>query len=435
MKRTLPLFAAVFAIALMAMAPQKSWAQDVASVTIADATTNYSSINDALAAAIAADTATMKLLANVDMPNSESLTFSSGKVTLDLNGKTLSAASEATIIVAGGKLFITDFTEAKEGKVQNAGNFTVKANSGTLAINAGTYTSSSALNTSSSCNVSLSGGRFKGNNYAIYTPGKSALAPGFTYVDASTGVEVDDNINMPICNANYSVLFDVIVKKASTKAIVTIGDVDTEYLSVKEALAAAMAPTKASVKLMADYQFNPGTGAVFDRGDVTLDLNGHSLSTNNSYVIHLLGGALTIKDSSEAGTGLVQNNSYTSGCAVNAGSGKLNIEAGTYIATNALYLDSDITCALSGGRFKGVSFAIYTYGKSALAPGYGYFDTTTGDLLEDATGHPIFQKGAESPALDITVQRIEVPTAITDVTATQAKAVKMIENGQVVIIK
>ncbi|MDO4512305.1 MAG: hypothetical protein Q4B68_10875 [Bacteroidales bacterium] len=427
----------IIAIALMAMAPQKSWAQDVASVTIAGATSNYTSINDAFAAAMAADTATLKLLANVELPQTTYLVFTSGKVTLDLNGKCISASSSSVITLTGGQLFITDFTEAQEGKLQNSGGNAVYASYGTLAINAGTYIAPCALNTTSYANVSLSGGRFKGSSYAIYTMGKSGLASNCCYYDAATGDELFDYTDMPIANINRIVANDVIVKRVTAKAIVTIDGEETGYLDVSQAITDAKNAEKATVKLLANYKVQNGYGLQFEKGNVTLDLNGKNIATYYAQSILVNGGTLTIIDSSEGQGSKVDNKS---GYCLKATSGTLNVAAGTFTAPEGNYLTTPASGKFTGGRFTcdlySSNYALFTSGFSALAPGYAYFDPSTGDLLEDSQAHPVFQKDVDSPALDITVRRVEVPTAITDVTAAaQAKAVKMIENGQVVIIK
>ena len=362
--------------------------------------TNYSDFNAAFTAAqqcTADDNATLKLMKNRTMEeNEEYITFSSGTFTLDLNGDTISNCNNQTILVSGANLTITDSSEGQTGMIKNLGAHGVNATSGSLIITGGTFIGSSgfAVQTSSSCtSLAISGGKYymTSGTSRLYTPGKSALAPGYSYYNLRTGKELEDCINQPIFAEQST--DTVIVKQSSVKAVLTKGDEVTTYRDFNSAFAAAQqctADDNATLKLMNNRTMPSSEGYItLSSGTFTLDLNGDTISNYNSQTILVSGANLTITDSSEGQNGaLINSGSY----AVNVTSGSLTVLGGNFIARNryqALNVGSSSpTVSLKGGKYMSNStegYRVYTYDKSLLAPGYSYYNLRTDEELDDIT--------------------------------------------------
>ncbi len=335
---------------------------------------------------------------NVKFTKDHCMNLTAGKLTFDLNGDTISAIYSQVINVAGCDLTITDSSEGKKGAVINGGSFAINAASGSLAINAGTFVGGGgggyAVQTSSSCtSLSISGGKYfvrNGNTSRFYTPGKSALAPGYAYYNMRTGEELTDYTTQPIYVAQSG--DTVIVKQAPLKAVLTRNGEDTNYYSFNTAFTAAQqctAEDNATLKLMDNYTIPNGYNAyiTLSGGTFTLDLNGDTIRNNNSYTLFVNGANLTITDSSEGQKGaLINSSSY----AVYIVGGSLTVLGGNFIARNsapALYVDSSSpTVSLKGGKY--ISYStnrVCASGNSLLAPGYSYYNLSTGEELNDVT--------------------------------------------------
>ena len=103
-------------------------------------TTYYASFSDAVTAANAAtEPVTVTLLANVTELTSTIMLGNSSKVTLDLNGKTLSGLASTLIqVVSGALVEITDLSTDKGGVIENTNTSDgpkAISNNGTLTIN------------------------------------------------------------------------------------------------------------------------------------------------------------------------------------------------------------------------------------------------------------------------------------------------------------
>ena len=154
-------------------------AVDVASVTMTDGTeTTYSSFSDAWAAAIASEGSTLKLLGDVNIgEGDEGLSVSSGKFTLDLNGKMLSGSAYLQLIAVSGTADIT----IQNGRLTNTFNKNASDIQSNLAnavnINGGTMTLK---------NVDVTSGRGDGgaHTYAVHARGGSLTVTSGTFTGA-----------------------------------------------------------------------------------------------------------------------------------------------------------------------------------------------------------------------------------------------------------
>jgi len=191
----------------------------------------------------------------------------------------------------------------------------------------------------------------------------------------------------------------LIVKQSSVKAVLTRNGEDINYYDFNSAFAAAQqctASDNATLKLMKNRTIPSSERYItLSSGTFTLDLNGDTISNSNSQTILVSGANLTITDSSEGQKGaLISTSSY----AVNATSGSLIITGGTFVGngTYCYAVNTSSSCdslAISGGKYYvtgGSTYRLYTYGKSALAPGYAYYNMRTGEELTDYTGQPIY---------------------------------------------
>lgn len=102
--------------------------------------TAYSTFADALAAANALGTATIKFLADVDL-GSSSINIAAGKnITLDLNGNNLTcSASDQFLVKSGATLILCDTSDGASGTLTHSGQYDLSDNSGTVEILSGTY--------------------------------------------------------------------------------------------------------------------------------------------------------------------------------------------------------------------------------------------------------------------------------------------------------
>ena len=347
------------------------------------------------------------------------MTISNGTLTLDLNGDTLTTTNAQVILVAGGDVTITDSSEGQTGTIKNLGGHAVYAPSGSLAITGGTFICGSgyAVYTSSSCDsLAISGGKYYVTNGTsrINTPGKSALAPGYSYYNLRTGEELEDYTNQSI----YVELptDTVIVKQASVKAVLTKNGENINYRDFNSAFAAAQqctADDNATLKLMKNRTMPSSKGYItLSSGTFTLDLNGDTISNYNGQTILVSGANLTITDSSEGQTGTIKN---IGAYAVYAESGSLIITGGTFIGSSGYAVQTSSSCdslAISGGKYylTDTTSRLYTPDKSALAPGYSYYNLRTGEELEDYTNQSIY---VELPTDTVIVKQASVKAVLT----------------------
>ncbi len=318
------------------------------------------------------------------------MTISNGTLTLDLNGDTLTTTNAQVILVAGGDVTITDSSEGQTGTIKNLGGHAVYAPSGSLAITGGTFICGSgyAVYTSSSCDsLAISGGKYyaTGGTARLYTPGKSALAPGYSYYNLRTGEELEDYTTQPI----YGELSTdtVIVKQASVKAVLTKNGKDTIYYSFNSAIAAAQQCTandNATLKLMKNHTVPQSEGYItLSSGTFTLDLNGDTISNYHEQTILVSGTNLTITDSSEGQTGTIKN---SGAFAVNAQSGSLIITGGTFIGSGgySIYNDEEgMNITLLSGSYNGGIH--YNTNSTLNLPNVAMFDTEGNEIALEYT--------------------------------------------------
>lgn len=389
-------------------------------VTIGSDTHQFVDFDEALPVALDAPSATVTLLTDVTLPKDKDLFFDRGNITLDLNGKKISGNGIRIVYLLGGNLTITDNTADKKGVIENTTNggdgissAVVWVDLGALVIHAGTFCSKSELalyanqHNQEIINVTIDGGRFVSleGEAAISTVHRSALAEGYAYYKTGTDEEIEEQLDTPIHE------YDITVLPMSIKATVTAGETTTEYNTFKAAFYAASTETSATLKLQKDYKLAPSQYIEFEYGDVTLDLNGKTIISNNGNSTFIIkGGKLTIDDSSTDKTGRMINVDQT----------VLKVDAGTLVVREGLFLASEYgyavsaynesTVSLYGGRYVAPKNAILKLNNSSsiLADGYGFFQTETNAELTSYDGEGnrgILLDSDNSSAKDVIVRK------------------------------
>ena len=287
--------------------------------------TTYPTLQAAIDAATADGTTTVELLANT----TEDITIPAGKkVTLNLNGKTLTNSSSDTITVANG----AELTIEGTGTVDNVTHAKAAIfNNGTVVLNGGTYDRSQEIGTSASESGSNS-------YYTIVNHGTMTIAAGVT-------VQTAGNDNQ---YGKYSSLVENGYYNYSSKE-----------------------PRSGHVE---------GT----NQAEPTLTINGGTFLGGLNTIKNDDGGRIAIKDGNFSNfyQALVQNHNiakieggtftaaegsdqttygvYNCGCAANYDTGELTISGGTFTADYALGEVSTqaANVTISGGIFNGNKAAI-----------------------------------------------------------------------------
>ena len=346
---------------------------------------NYANITDAFAA-VKKNGGTLTLLANCRTPNTSDKFDISGNYTLDLNGCTLTGrlylsqtstsltvkdsgtggkiqatAGWSPLWVDGGDVTIESGTLATEMVTGQALVFGQEAACGTLTINGGVFetgyvkivgTGGTTVITDGafhdlrvngdSKRVTLSGGTF--DTVTRYKSG-STIAPadllkdGYVFVNRETGVEVSTSQVAALTNVKV-----VSKETANASASLTVNGTKTHYGTFEEALTAAQQTEGGTLTLLNNV--NLVTQVFVNSGTFTLDLNGHTLTSEDSNTMIVNGGSLTIQDSKVGG---VISSTSSDGNAVWCLDGTVTVLSGSI--TSKLIWESG-TVSLQGGAFR-----------------------------------------------------------------------------------
>ncbi len=217
MKQTKFLFTLLMAIVMMAMSPMKTWADNVASVTIGGVETKYSNIEDALTAAVNAGTAaTMKMLADVEISSFLEINKFGCNVTMDLNGHKIESVAQAPLInLSNGSLTIIDSSTDKTGTIKS-NNYDTISSMGSITIHGGNFisvTGNALFSFYSTANVY--GGRFitEAENKPAVWADSNFLPDGYSFYNAMTGRKVEFMDYTGVIDENNDPVKDVIVMK------------------------------------------------------------------------------------------------------------------------------------------------------------------------------------------------------------------------------
>ena len=332
------------------------------------------------------DGGTLTLLANCITPDTSKRFDISGNYTLDLNsctltgqlylsktstsltvkdsgtgGKIQATAGWSPLWADGGDVTIESGTLATQNEKGQALVFGQEAACGTLTINGGVFetgyvqiggTGGTTVITGGafhdlrvngdSKRVTLSGGTF--DTVTRYKSGSTIapadlLADGYTFVNRGTGVEVSTSQAAALTNVKV-----VSEKTANASVSLTVDGTETPYRTFEEALTAAQKTQGGTLTLLNNV--NLVTQVFVNSGTFTLDLNGHTLTSEDSNTMIVNGGSLTIQDSKVGG---VISSTSSDGNAVWCLDGTVTVLSGSI--TSKLIWESG-TVSLQGGAFR-----------------------------------------------------------------------------------
>ncbi len=343
----------------------------------------YNDIQEAFEKVKQSDGGTLTLLASCETPNTNQRFDISGNYTLDLNGCTL----KGQLYLSKTSTSLTVKDSGTGGKIQATSGWsplwvdggTVTIESGTLAtqsenvqalvfgdndacetltitggsfetgyVNIGasggkTVISDGAFHelrvNGDSKRVTLSGGTFdtvmRRKNGSTIAPA-DLLADGYTFVDRGTGAEVSTSQVAALTNVKV-----VSQETVNALASLTVNGTATPYGTFEAALAAAQ--EQGGTLTLLNHVTTTQTD--INSGTFTLDLNGHTLTSEYYNTLVVFGGSLTIQDSK----GGVISSTISDGRAVLCSGGNVTILGGSFLS--ALYWESG-TVSLRGGAFR-----------------------------------------------------------------------------------
>lgn len=267
-----------------------AWSDAQAEVSYKESDTSeiretYKSFNDAVLKAESVATehgATLKLLANVDRTDGVDITLNNSgttpaHLTFDLNGKTVSGdvSGKALLTLSGtGTLVIT----GESGYLTNDKGQAIAVSGGALDIMSGHF------NGAISSDATLYGGEYDRKNNA-------ALAPGYSWIYRPSEKDYP-----------YAVAAD-----GEIIAEYTLGEDVESFSSIDDAVIYANTRSGGTLKLVQSYAAASDASYIF-RKDVTIDLNGRSLSASNASdaIICSVGANLKVSGGAD-GTGSIVN--------------------------------------------------------------------------------------------------------------------------------
>ncbi len=169
----------------------------------------------------------------------------------------------------------------------------------------------------------------------------------------------------------------------------TVDGTTTCYDTFPEAVTAANGKTGALLTLLKDVVKDNDDQLTFESGEITVNWNGHTLSSNSrSSVIALNGAELTLRDSSGKNAGGIANQKTG---AIYVSGGSLTIESGTY-ASRVFISVNTASVKISDGAFKNDPSSSYPYAidtggsrylAELMAPGYTLALDPEGEKLID----------------------------------------------------
>ena len=365
-----------------------------ANVTAADGTvTGYRTLEEALSHGA---NATVKLLADCVVEETEEAFSVTVPLTLDLNGKRMEGPSG--LIVQKGPTTIQDSSPAQTGTIagtsdweySGVGLWVFKDANVTLTILGGHFEGKTdGLQLAGQNTLILKGGSFSSMHFIEGAAAtlRDSLAPGYAYYKA------DNTLYDPGDGQEATVGLHVGAHPEHTLdssghcpcGYTAAATLDTEagkqyFADFGDALEAAKAASGSTLTLFQDVALTGEKNLYINSGTFTIDWNGHTLSGETSNALLCITDAAKVTLTDSIGTGGVHN---TDGAAIGVyvrSQGSLTIRGGVY--SPQLWKDRTAygPIRISGGRFEnpedsGRNGALYCYSGALaelLAPGYTF---------------------------------------------------------------
>ena len=366
------------------------------SLTINGETTYYNSIQQAVNAAPTDGTmGEIKVLADEEL-----YTFlnvdSTKNISIDLNGKIITAKNVVQAIQNNGDLIIKDTSANEEGIIKVTNNndaYGIKHGSKLLQIDSGTIMATSTNNiiidvqairtTNQQATIIINGGKLK------------AMANG-TYI--LSGMTMNNNgeiqsgkVNLPkgkhltyMAEENYVTNY---LEDGEVVATLEQNGVFTNYASIQDAVAAVVADgTKAKITM----HENESLGRQIDIAsgkNVELDLNGKEIYFGRTPVLIKNYGDIAINDSSNGEGKLTAVANARNGQVINnSGSGTVTINAGVIsskadVTFTTIYNTSTGNIIINGGKISG--FLKTSEGRLIGNDGTGTIQINSGEITSN----------------------------------------------------
>ena len=366
-----------------------------ANVTAADGTvTGYRTLEEALRNGAGA---TVKLLADCVVEETEEAFYVTVPLTLDLNGKRMEGRSG--LIVQKGPTTIQDSSPAQTGTIagtsdweySGVGLWVFKDANVTLTILGGHFEGKTdGLQLAGQNTLILKGGSFSSMHFIEGAAAtlRDSLAPGYAYYK-----DVDNTLYDPGNDQKATVGLHVGAHTEHTPdssghcpcGYTAAAMLDTEagkqyFTNFFVALEAAKAASGSTLTLFRDVALTGENNLYIDSGTFTVDWNGHTLSGEMGNDLLLITSTANVTLTDSVGTGGVHN---TDGAAIGVyvrSQGSLTIRGGVY--SPQLWKDRTAygPIQISGGRFEnpedsGRNGALYCHSGALadlLAPGYTF---------------------------------------------------------------
>ena len=361
-----------------------------ANVTTADGTvTGYRTLEEALSHG--AD-ATVKLLADCVVEETEEAFCVEVPLTLDLNGKRMEGRSG--LIVQKGPTTIQDSSPAQTGTIagtsdwegSGVGLWVFKNANATLTILGGHFEGETdGLQLVGQNTLILKGGSFSSMHFIEGAAAtlRDSLAPGYAYYK-----DADNTLYDPGDSQEATVRLHVGAHPEHTldssghcpcgyTAAATLAtEAGKQYFAdFGDALEAAKAASGSTLTLFRDVAHSGDSSIYIDSGTFTIDWHGHTLSGSTGVDLLAISQSadVTLKDSSGTNAGGVRNTGLGAAVRIAVGSrGSVNIQGGTYSPNVTRWERCYGSVQISGGVFEnpqdsGRSFALYDESGSPLS--------------------------------------------------------------------
>ena len=245
------------------------------------------------------------------------------------------ATEAATVVINGGELVCTGTAGMTDNVLYTYGTGSITINGGTFVadkdgpaggccvydanggatINGGTFGNSSGGDVWGTTGTTIKGGKFENLTE------KQHIAPGYELkADGSVG-----------------------------SAKVYVAEIDGQgYETLDEAIEAAVDGD--TIVLLSSVEYSGGD--IY--ANITLDLNGKTITATGTYVFWFEGGSLTVKDSSAEKTGMIDGSETVGNVFLLMGEESLTIESGKIHANNnVIYAyGNGVTVVINGGELK-----------------------------------------------------------------------------------
>ena len=398
---------------------------------------------ETLAEAIAAanDDETVKMLADVSLD--VYVRAQNKKITLDLNGKTVSCGAVTTLLVDGAQLTIDDTSESGEGKVVSTSDNTSYGvvfvqNAGAIIVNAGMIVSDCAERpairnvNAAGCSIAVAGGAVKNTagkfaicahgdadvtitdgavsapSWTIINYGTGDIAVGGGSVSATSGNGAIENIS----TGNVIISGEALISASANQAIrndaagkVTVmeGTVSALYYAVNNRSTGPITISGGDINAVGFAILNYSDGEV-TISDGNIESVAHAVLNAANGTVTITGGSMLCKPRTGyegLGEAAIYNGNYWGQTSDPPTTGIINISGGTIRAAYRGAIENHTgTLNISGGDISSLNSAIMNFnpGGAVMVSGNA---AITADVDPNGTGCAIQSNSSDTDRFEI----------------------------------